>query len=479
MKKSGGYQDDQSKTSFFNDGNQLFTQIIDENLQFQDQGSFQMKYINKVSTIKLYFANNYLKIIDEISSKYIQIENVCLRVVMNLKNQQFGFRISKNGQQVEFYGNDLELIEKMKKYVIQSEFQKKYRVIQKIGSDQLSSVYKVQHQISGQKFVAKVVEKQMLLNSSKFEKDNFLNQINILRQMNHNNLLKLEEIHEGEQNIYIITEYLEGGSIKQQILNNLLTEQEKIKVMHSLFSSLDQLHKQNIYHQDIRYDNILLRDAQDLKTACLINYDKAIQIPIQKNNNQINNNLQDQENMLNQYMKRDIYCLSVILLTMFTKKIYKENQVLDELMIKNSIQLIETDYMELSPPLYRFFEQIFKDMQKKQTDNLNCEKILELDIFRIQQKSRNSKNFISKQFLPLLPKRMSKFDPSQSDREKTDCSINSIKLPPINRDSSTSVEKSVSKSPQSLCLLSNHLKTIKNKNKLSQRMKMIKQNVFI
>ena len=32
MKKSGGYQDDQSKTSFFNDGNQLFTQIIDENL---------------------------------------------------------------------------------------------------------------------------------------------------------------------------------------------------------------------------------------------------------------------------------------------------------------------------------------------------------------------------------------------------------------------------------------------------------------
>lgn len=33
MKKSG-YQDDQSKISFFNDGNQLFTQIIDENFQF-------------------------------------------------------------------------------------------------------------------------------------------------------------------------------------------------------------------------------------------------------------------------------------------------------------------------------------------------------------------------------------------------------------------------------------------------------------
>ncbi|CAD8057140.1 unnamed protein product [Paramecium sonneborni] len=481
MKKSG-YQDDQSKISFFNDGNQLFTQIIDENFQFQDQGSFQMKYINKVSQIKIQFAENYLKIIDEVleyenfcqlSSKYIQIENACLRVVMNLKNQQFGFRISKNGQQAEFYGKDLELIEKIKKYVIQSEFQKKYKIIAKIGSDYLSSVYKVQHQISGLKYAAKVVEKSRLTNGSKLEKDNFLNQINILRQLNHHNLLKLEEVYEGEQNIYIITELLEGGPIKQQLLNNSLTEQEKIKVMHSLFSNLYQLHKQNVYHQDIRYDNILLRDTQDLKTACLINYSKAIQIPSKKNTHI----LQDQESMLNLCMKRDIHSLSIILLSLFTKKLYRENQVLDELMMKNSLQLIQTDYMELSPQLYRFFEQIFKDMNKKQTDNLSCERILELDIFRVQQKPRNSKNFIAKQFLPLLPRRMSKYDPTQSDREKLDCSVNSIKFPPINRDSSTSAEKSLSKSPQSFCLLSNHHNNhnnIKNKSKLSQKTKMIK-----
>ena len=44
---------------------------------------------------------------------------------------------------------------------------------------------------------------------------------------------------------------------------------------------------------------------------------------------------------------------------------------------------------------------------------------------------------------------MSKFVPCLSDREKLDHSEDSVKLPPINRDASTSAEKSLSSSPKS------------------------------
>lgn len=36
MKQSGGYQSDNSKVTFFNDGNHLFTQHGNENLKFHD-----------------------------------------------------------------------------------------------------------------------------------------------------------------------------------------------------------------------------------------------------------------------------------------------------------------------------------------------------------------------------------------------------------------------------------------------------------
>ncbi|CAD8150671.1 unnamed protein product [Paramecium pentaurelia] len=475
MKQSGGYQSDHSKATFFNDGNHLFTQYANDNLQFHDQGCFQMKYINRVTSINVHWAEDYLKIVEEKSSKFIHIQNAYLRLVMNQKNQQFGFRISKNGHQAEFYGGSLELIEKIKKYMIQSEFQKKYQIIEKIGSGNLSSVYKIQHNISGQKFAAKIVKKSTLARCSKFEKDYFLNEINILRLINHDNLLKLEEIHEGEQNIYIITELLEGGSIKDEILNNHFKEQEMIKVMHSLFSSLYALHKNNIYHNDIRYDNILLKDPQDLQTACFINYGKAVQIP-SKNCNLNQNNHQDQERIINLCLKRDIYSLSTILLTVFTKKVYNLNQVVDELLMKNYQYITQTEYMELSLPLQRFFEMIFTDKCKKQIDILTCEKILGLDIFRIIQKPRSSKIFLPQQLFPQLPRRMSKFVPCQSDREKLDHSEDSVKLPPINRDASTSAEKSLSSSPKSQCLLYSHLTTVKKNNNLKIINKVIKQN---
>ncbi|CAK69376.1 unnamed protein product (macronuclear) [Paramecium tetraurelia] len=480
MKKSGGLQADHSKTSFFNDGNQLFTQLTQQNLQFQDQGSFQMKYTNRVTQINIQLAENYLKITEEVlkfeniqqkSYKYILIENACLRVVMNSETQQLGIRLSKNGQQAEFYGTNLELVEKLKKYVIQSEFQKKYHIIEKIGSGYISSVYKVRHLLSGQKFAAKIVEKSTLTRSSTLEKDCFLNEINILRQIRHNNLLKLEEIYEGEKNIYIITELLEGGPIEHQILNNHYMEQEKIKVMHTLISSLHSLHQNNIYHNDIRYENILLKDSQDLQTPCLINFGKAMQIPSKRSNVTSSNHL-DQEKIINLCIKRDIYSLCTLMLTIFTKKVYNLNQVVDELLMKNFQYLTRIEFMGLCPQLQRFFEMIFTDRQNNKMEILTCEQILEFDIFRIPQKPRNSKMFIAQQLLPILPRRMSKFIPTQENKDKADQSANSIKLPPLNRGDSTSVEKSFSSSPKSVRLLSSHLnkKTKKSKSILRKQL---------
>ncbi|CAK81965.1 unnamed protein product (macronuclear) [Paramecium tetraurelia] len=477
MKKSTCSSSDNSKSSFFNDGNQLFTTSSYENLHFVDQGIFQMTYQKKIIIVTIYMADSILKISDEKSDRYIDVENICLKGIINQKNKQFGFRLSKNGQYAEFFGIQLEILNKIKIYMIQSDFQSKYKVIKKVGSGYLSQVYKAQNIMNGQEFAVKIYEKSNLIKSNSYERELCMNEIRILRQINHKGLLKLYEIFEGELNIYIVTELLEGGPIKQYIINQDLTEQDMMKIMKSLFISLNYLHKLNIYHTDIRFDNIILRDPMDLESVCLINYGKAVQIP--QRTKTLDHMTSQEEGALKFYMKKDIYSLSIIMLSIFTQKFYQENQLVDELLMKNFKNISYIEYMELSPPFRRFFEMIFTEKYQKQIDSLNCENILELDVFKQLNKPRNSKILISQQLANGLARRTSKYAPRFSQREKLEQSLNIIKLPPINGDTSTSTDKSYSPSPQSDRFISNQLTNILKARHFYQRKNALKQNILI
>ena len=46
------------------------------------------------------------------------------------------------------------------------------------------------------------------------------NEIKILKQLDHPNIVKLYEIYSDAQNIYLITEYLEGGEVFDLILKS-------------------------------------------------------------------------------------------------------------------------------------------------------------------------------------------------------------------------------------------------------------------
>ncbi|CAD8060033.1 unnamed protein product [Paramecium sonneborni] len=478
MKKTTSSLADKSKVSFFNDGNKLFTTVRNNNLQFLDQGIFQMVYQKKESMVTIQMADTILKISDEAYDKYIDIENCCLRGVMNQKNKQFGFRLSKNGQYADFFGIYLDFLNKLKIYMIQSDFQSKYKILTKLGNGNLSSVYKVQHSISGQEYAVKIYDKQTLNKSTNYEKELFMNEINILRQLNDKGLLKLYEIFEGEQNIYLVTELLEGGPIKKQIPNSNFIDQEKINMMQSLFNSLNYLHKLDIYHTNIQCDNILLKDPMDLKSACIINFGKAVQIP-QRRRSQNFMTSQEQEGVLKFYKKKDIYSLSIINLSMFTKKLYQENQLVNELLMKNFENISNIEYMELSAPLQRFFEMIFSEKYQKEIDTLSCENILEFEVFRVPYKPRKSKLLTSQQVAFSLARRTSNYEPRLSQREKLEQSLNMLKLPPIHGDSPTSTDKTHSVSPQSDRLISNQLGNILKTSHFNQRKNALKLNIII
>ncbi|CAD8145897.1 unnamed protein product [Paramecium octaurelia] len=458
MKKTITLAPDYSKSSFFNDGNFLFCNTFTKQLPFTDFGTFQMKYQNKQMSVSISTSDQAIKIEDEKGEKYIQIENVCFKKILHPKTQQLGFRLSKNGQYAEFFGEIVDLWKSLKKYVIQADFLLKYKLGSKIGEGYSSSVYKAFKIINGEKFAVKIVDKNMLSRSNNLEKQYLLNELSILRQINHNNLLKLEEIFESEEKIYIVTELLEGGALKNSIFKFRFAEEETIILMQALYRTLNYLHQMNIFHHDIKFDNILLRDQQDLTSVCIINFGKA-QILKPNISSCRNLNHHDSTSIISFFRKKDIYAISIIILSIFTKKLYQESSLLDELLMKNYQNVSYIEFMNLLPPLQQFFELLFTEKGRLLIDTLTCQDILSLEVFKLHFQRRSSKMNHGLHIQTFDLKRQSRFLPRPSQKDNLQLSYlqKSLKLPNINDSCEIKVTQNQSYSPQTENCLSNRL----------------------
>ncbi|CAD8064272.1 unnamed protein product [Paramecium sonneborni] len=449
---------DYSKSSFFNDGSSLFCNTLTRHFDFTEYGIFQMKHLNKQSPVTIFISDQVIKIVEEKCEKYIFIENACIKKILHPKTQQLGFRLSKNGQYAEFYGEYIEIWSSLKRYVIQADFLLKYKLGQKIGEGYSSSVYKAYNILNGEKFAVKIVDKYMLSRNDNLEKQYLLNELNILRQINHINLLKLEEIYESEENVYIVTELLEGGNLKNSIFRFRFSEEETIILMQQLYRSLNYLHQMKIFHLNIKFDNIFLRDQQDLTSVCIINFGKAEILKSSITSSKILNH-HNSNQLLSFYRKKDIYGISIIILSIFGKKLYQESQMVDELLMKNYDCVSYIEYMNLLPPLQQFFEILFTEKGRSLIDTLTCQDILNLEVFKIKLERRQSKNVQVLQIQTFDQKRQSRFLPRPSQKGHLQLSQlqKNQKLPNINDSSDNKIKQNQSYSPQTENYLSHRL----------------------
>lgn len=106
-------------------------------------------------------------------------------------------------------------------------------------------------------------------------KDSSLNEIKILQQLDHPNILKLYEFYEDNNEYCLITDYWEGGDLYEYLSNHDKVDEYHIaEIMKQLFSILKYIHSKNIVHRDIkRYiyikysENILVEVHND---GCII-----------------------------------------------------------------------------------------------------------------------------------------------------------------------------------------------------------------
>ena len=95
------------------------------------------------------------------------------------------------------------------------------------------------------------------------------NEIDILKQVDHPNIVKLHDVYEDEKYFFLIMELMTGGELFDQILTKeKFTEQEARDIVAPIFDALIYCHAMGIVHRDVKPENLLF-SAKDSTTAII------------------------------------------------------------------------------------------------------------------------------------------------------------------------------------------------------------------
>ncbi len=151
----------------------------------------------------------------------------------------------------------------------------KYTIIKPLNSGAFGTVYEIEGD-DNKKYALKE-----LINLNTTNKERFEREIKILFQLNHPNVVKIFQWNIGGEppnfSPYYIMEYLSGGSLRQHMNERFRSEDRYVferrwtinRIMLPVCNALAQAHSVNIYHRDLKPDNILYTspDRSEIKIA--------------------------------------------------------------------------------------------------------------------------------------------------------------------------------------------------------------------
>ena len=140
---------------------------------------------------------------------------------------------------------------------------KDYVLIKSLGKGSFGEVYLTQKGKSSKLFATKRIPCSKL--SSKDFKKYLDNEIKIMKELNNENIIKFQDCYQTENNLYIMMEYINGGSLsdflnKYKLKRGRPFSQKMIQFfVKQIVKGLIYIHSKNIIHRDIKLDNILLK----------------------------------------------------------------------------------------------------------------------------------------------------------------------------------------------------------------------------
>mmetsp|Transcript_24292 Transcript_24292/g.50120 ORF Transcript_24292/g.50120 Transcript_24292/m.50120 type:complete len:577 (-) Transcript_24292:498-2228(-) len=117
------------------------------------------------------------------------------------------------------------------------------------------------------RYACKTLNTMWMKNSDIME---YLNEVNILRDLDHPNIIQLFEVFSVKRKIWLIMELCTGGDLTAR--SSDMTEADVVIILEQILLAIKYMHKRNVCHRDIKLENILFADDTPSAPIKLIDF---------------------------------------------------------------------------------------------------------------------------------------------------------------------------------------------------------------
>jgi eukaryotic-like serine/threonine-protein kinase len=149
-----------------------------------------------------------------------------------------------------------------------------YEILRLLGRGGMGEVYLARDKTLKRFVAIKIISPQLIENSEQVRR--FQKEASFAAALNHPNICTIHETGEIEGLTYICMEYVEGDTLRHYISSREVSIQEVLDIAIQIADALDEAHKKNVIHRDIKTSNVLLTPRKFVK---ILDFGLAKQLP--------------------------------------------------------------------------------------------------------------------------------------------------------------------------------------------------------
>ncbi|KAL0941741.1 ste ste20 paka protein kinase [Colletotrichum truncatum] len=154
----------------------------------------------------------------------------------------------------------IDVVAALKRICSDGDPREVYKNFNKIGQGASGGVY-TGYERGTNRLVA---IKQMNLEQQP-KKDLIINEILVMKDSSHPNIVNFIDSYLCGGELWVVMEFMEGGSLTDVVTFNIMTEGQIASVCRETLKGLQHLHSKGVIHRDIKSDNILLSMEGNIK----------------------------------------------------------------------------------------------------------------------------------------------------------------------------------------------------------------------
>ncbi|KAJ3069802.1 hypothetical protein HDU98_007151 [Podochytrium sp. JEL0797] len=140
-----------------------------------------------------------------------------------------------------------------------------YDLEKSVGEGNFAKVKLATHCLTGEKVAVKIIDKEKLDPATAKK---LFREVRIMKLLNHPHIVRLYEVIDTPNELYLIMEYAAGGEIFDYLVaHGRMKEKEARRHFRQIISAIEYCHEMRIIHRDLKAENLLLDANMNIKIA--------------------------------------------------------------------------------------------------------------------------------------------------------------------------------------------------------------------